>query len=828
MSANTSAPKRTIVMYSRITIWLALLFITVGMAVQSLQVNLFTQSDVDQVFTDAMATQMTHALKTRLEDTRRLQSAASNHPATLLALENNDAEWRSTLRQFLPGTTSLKLITRKDAMGLQLTHGYAVQELVSRTLNGADMRMEAVMRDGDLHFFWASPIRNEMKRIVGVLLAEYGSDWLSQFQKSTSRDMGQVVVNQFVGNDRSSGLEIFRMGNTPKRQGTVVTQPINDYWYLTYIASDKRPQLSLMPLITPWIVVLVATLLGLFILVGMQKRDIQRNQLKLLTYVRALSRKGVDEQPQFTLQVFHEVAHAMQHLIHTMGPATVNTGKPQAQRERMDVSLQQPRKVATTRKAAAQESLSGLMVEEMEKEDIPQINPGIFRAYDIRGIVGTDLTEESCYWIGRAIGAEVKDRGFSKLSIAWDGRESSPALATAVSKGVRESGCDAIHLGAQPTGLLYFATHQLDTPCGVVITGSHNPAEFNGLKIVIDQQPLAQDALMGLYHRIARQDLPQGSGQLEERNIEDAYLEHIEGDIQISRDMKIVVDSGNGIAGPLMKRLLEQLRVEADCLYCDVDGTFPNHHPDPSDPANLKALQDAVVSQGADLGLALDGDGDRVYMVDNNGKIIWPDRMLMLLAEDILPRNPGRDVIYDVKSSRHLAGLISRNGGRPTMWKTGHSLMKQKMHASNAVIGGEFSGHFYIADRWFGFDDGLYTGVRMLEILSQRPQSVSEVFARLPEDVSTAEINIDSDDVRKFSLINDLAADAELTEGARVFPIDGLRIEFNDGWGLVRASNTTPRLTLRFAGNDEAAIRRLQQRMKQALTRHAPELKVPF
>lgn len=829
MSANARAPKRTIIMYSRITIWLALLFITGGMAVQSLQVNLFTQSDVDRAFTEAMAEQMSHALRTRLDDTRRLQSAASNHPFTVQALEQNDVQWRSTLRQFLPGVTSLKLIRRSDAMGLQLTHGYAVQELVSRTLNGADMRMEAVMRDGELHFFWASPIRNDMKRIVGVLLAEYGSGWLAQFQNATTRNMGQVVVNQFVGNDRTSGLEIFRMGNTPKRQGTVVTQPINDYWYLTYVAADERPQLSLVPLVTPWIVVLIATLLGLFLMVGMQKRDILRNQLKLLTYVRTLSRKGIDERPQFTLQVFHEVADAMQHLMNTMRPlASSDAGKSPAQRERMDISLQQPRKVATPRKATAQEPLSGLMVEELDHEDIPAISPGIFRAYDIRGVVGQDLTTESCYWIGRAIGAEIKERGFSKLSLAWDGRHSSPELASEVSRGVTDAGCDIIHLGAQPTGLLYYATHQLDTPCGVVVTGSHNPAEFNGLKVVIDQQPLAQDALMALYHRIARQDLPKGLGQVEERNIEDDYIERIEGDIQISRDLKVVVDTGNGIAGPLMQRLLEQLHVEAECLYCDVDGSFPNHHPDPSEPANLKALQDAVVAQGADLGLALDGDGDRVYLVDNLGKIIWPDRMLMLLAEDVLPRNPGRDVIYDVKSSRHLAALISRHGGRPTMWKTGHSLMKQKMHASNAVIGGEFSGHFYIADRWYGFDDGLYTAARLLEILSQRSDSVSEVFAALPEDVSTAEINIDTDDVRKFSLISELAADSELTEGARVLPIDGLRIEFSDAWGLVRASNTTPRLTLRFAGNDDAAIQRLQLRMKQALTRHAPELKVPF
>lgn len=828
MSSNVRPPKRTIIFYSRITIWLALLFITLGMAVQSVQVNLITQSDVDKAFSAAMAEQMTNSLSVRLQDTRRLQTAASNHPFTLQALETPDAAWLMTLRQFLPGVSSLKLIRRDEAMGLQLTHGYAVQDLVSRTLAGSDMRMEAVLRDGAMHFFWASPIRNQLNQIEGVLLAEYGSSWLAQFQSGTAQNMGQIIVNQVVGNDRTHSLEIFRIGENPANPGTIVTRAINDYWYLTYVPSDERPQLSVMPLVTPWLATLAATLVGLFIIVGLQKRAILRNQLKLLTYVRGLSRRGVDERPAFSLLVFHELADAMHHLVNTIRPLA-GPAKNEPVRQKADIVLDQPKRTppAAASRTAGSTPLPGLMVEE-EHEDIPPIRQEIFRAYDIRGIVAKDLTADVTYWIGRAIGAEARARNQKKICLAWDGRHSSPELAARMQEGITEAGCDVTRLGANPTGLLYFATHELDSRSGVVITGSHNPAEYNGIKIVLDGHALAAEELMALYHRIARGDLPRGQGRTEERDLQQVYLDRIEGDIQLARDMKVVIDAGNGIAGPLAQRLMEVLHVQADCLYCNVDGSFPNHHPDTSVPENLTALQQRVVETGADLGLAFDGDGDRVVLVDNNGKIIWPDRLLMLLIDDILPRNPGRDVVFDIKSSRHLAPLISRLGGRPTMWKTGHSLMKARMQESNAVVGGEFSGHIYIQDRWYGFDDGLYAAARLLEILSQRTQPVSEVFAALPEDVSTAEITISTTEQRKFTLIDELAADSEFTAGARVFSTDGLRLEFASGWGLIRASNTTPKLTLRFAGNDQAAINTIQQRVKQALTRHAPELNVPF
>ncbi|WP_419812755.1 phosphomannomutase/phosphoglucomutase [Bacterioplanoides sp.] len=838
MTADVRRPKGTIVMYSRITIWLALLFISGGLAFQSLQVNLFTQSEVDQAFAKAMAGQMAHSLKIQLHDTQQLQLTASRYPRTLAALQSGgDPAWKATLKQFIPGATQVHLLKREEAMGLQSSMGFAVQQVVTRTLRGNKMNLEAVMRNQEQRFFWASAIKDPSGKIAGVLLIEYGVDWLKQFQSSTTSLLGEVVVNQHIDNDHSKGFEIFRLGKSSTQTGTAVTESINDFWYLTYIPANERPQLELLPLASSWMIVLVLTLAGLFIIVFLQKKAVQQNQLKLLTYVRTLSRTGENQFPQFSLRIFHDLAQHMEHLLKTARPISAPEEVQASAREKQDISLEQPKIKAESKRNVSSDgypsngpAIPGMEVEEVSDshEQKPEISRAIFRAYDIRGIVGQDLTSDVVYWIGRALGSEVQKRGFNKISIAWDGRPSSPELAEALQRGINQSGCHSIILGAQPTGLLYYATHELDTPCGVVITGSHNPSEFNGLKIVIDRQTLTQDELMVLYHRIARNDLASGEGSNESRNLEQDYLERIEGDVQINRDLKVVIDAGNGIAGPAAKQLMEMLNIDYTALYCEVDGNFPNHHPDPSQPHNLADLQKAVIEQQADLGLAFDGDGDRVALIDNQGKIIWPDRLLMLLIEDILPRNPGRDVIYDVKSSRHLAPLISRHGGRPTMWKTGHSLMKKRMKDSNAIVGGEFSGHFYIQDRWYGFDDGLYTAARLLELISFRNTSAAEQFAALPEDLSTPEITIATTDTRKFEILKTLSTDQQLTDGARVFTTDGLRIEFSDGWGLVRPSNTTPKLTLRFAGNDQQAITRIQQRMKQALTLHAPELQVPF
>lgn len=454
------------------------------------------------------------------------------------------------------------------------------------------------------------------------------------------------------------------------------------------------------------------------------------------------------------------------------------------------------------------------------------ISPTIFRAYDIRGIVDQDLDENALFWIGRAIAAEVLAQGFDKLNLAWDGRLSSPSLAKALQQGVIESGCDVTLLGAQPTGLLYFATHVTDTPCGVMITGSHNPANYNGVKIVINQQALSGDQIQALYQRIVQQQLTSLStpGKLTEQDLSDTYLKAIVSPAKIERKLKVVIDAGNGIGGPLAKRIMAALDVQATYLYCDVDGTFPNHHPDPSVPENLFTLQQTVLEQQADIGLAFDGDADRIAVVDNLGTIVWPDKILMFLLQEALPKHPQATVIYDVKSSGYIPTLVKLLGGTAIMTPTGHSIMKRKMKEHNALYGGEFSGHLYINDRWYGFDDGLFAAVRILEVLSLQEQSSSSVFAQIPLEVSTPEITLDVGEVEKFAIIERLAADAVFLEGAELHTVDGLRLEFADGWCLIRASNTTPKLTLRFAAQSKEMINHLKQHVRIALTQHAPSL----
>ncbi len=456
---------------------------------------------------------------------------------------------------------------------------------------------------------------------------------------------------------------------------------------------------------------------------------------------------------------------------------------------------------------------------------------GIFRAYDIRGVVGDSLTSETAYWIGRTIGSESLACGEPGVVVGRDGRLSGPELAAALIRGLRESGCNVTDIGMVPTPVLYFATHVLGASSGVMVTGSHNPPDYNGFKIVIAGHTLANERIQALHQRLENNDLASGSGSgsgsLTQVEVLEQYHQRIADDVVLARPLKVVVDCGNGVAGVNAPQLIEALGCEVIPLFCDVDGTFPNHHPDPGKPENLKDLIAKVAETGADLGLAFDGDGDRVGVVTNQGEMIYPDRLLMLFARDVLSRNPGADVIFDVKCTRGLAGLISGYGGRPLMWKTGHSLIKAKMKETGALLAGEMSGHIFFKERWYGFDDGIYSAVRLLEILSLEKRSAAEVFADFPVALSTPEINIKVTDERKFALIEALQRDAQWGD-ANLFTLDGVRVDYPHGWGLVRASNTTPVLVLRFEADDAAELARIQQVFHAQLKAVAPDLELPF
>ena len=457
------------------------------------------------------------------------------------------------------------------------------------------------------------------------------------------------------------------------------------------------------------------------------------------------------------------------------------------------------------------------------------IRKSIFREYDIRGVVDRDLTPEVVRDIGQAVGSLAAERGETSVAVGRDGRLSSPRLCDALKMGIRTAGLDVIDLGAVSTPLLYYATHTLsDTRAGVMVTGSHNPPHYNGLKIVIDKIALHGAVIRDLRRRIETGDVRCGHGGERSASIRIEYIRRISAALPLPRTLKVVVDCGNAIASKTAPPLLRDLGCEVVELYCEVDGRFPHHHPDPSLPENLADLQAAVLEHQADIGLAFDGDADRLGVVTNAGEIIWPDRILMPLAEEVLTRRPGAAVVYDIKCSRHLTRLIERLGGQPILWKTGHSLIKAKMRETGALLGGEMTGHLVHADDWFGFDDAFYAAARLLRLLAQQTRSSQEFFAAYPNGLATPELRIDMSEGESFAFMKRLAAQADFGPDARLITLDGLRVEFPDGWGLVRASNTTPSLVLRFEADQPAAMADIQERFRRQLLWLQANLTLPF
>ncbi|WP_290786963.1 phosphomannomutase/phosphoglucomutase [Halomonas sp.] len=449
----------------------------------------------------------------------------------------------------------------------------------------------------------------------------------------------------------------------------------------------------------------------------------------------------------------------------------------------------------------------------------------IFRAYDIRGIVDDTLTESTVELIGRAIGSEAAARGESTVVVARDGRLSGPRLRDALVRGLTAAGRDVIDVGMVPTPVLYFATHALDgTASGVMVTGSHNPPDYNGFKIVLSGETLSGEAITALHTRIVENELADGQGSVREVDVRSAYLARILSDVRLARPLKAVVDCGNGVAGELGPQLIETLGAEMIPLFAEIDGTFPNHHPDPGKPENLVDLIRTVQETGADIGLAFDGDGDRLGVITPSGRMIYPDHLMMAFAEDMLERNPGAKVIFDVKCTGNLARVIDEAGGEPEMWRTGHSLIKARMKETGALLAGEMSGHIFFKERWYGFDDGLYGAARLLEILSRQTLDADAFFDRYPQDLGTPEINITVTDETKFDLVGRLAREGDFGDEGVKTTLDGIRVDYPDGWGLCRASNTTPVLVLRFEGKTQAALDRIRAQFAAALSQVAPEL----
>ena len=467
----------------------------------------------------------------------------------------------------------------------------------------------------------------------------------------------------------------------------------------------------------------------------------------------------------------------------------------------------------------------------------PSISPSIFKAYDIRGIVDGDpakvtLTDAVARGVGAALALQAKAKGIPAIVVGRDGRLSGPRLIAALTQGINSAGVEAIDIGMVPTPVVYFATVLTNTGSGVAVTGSHNPPEYNGLKMMLGGGTLYGDGIQDLYKSIVD---PSFAGKLDanasvrvtKRDVTGEYLAKILGDVKLSRPMKIAIDCGNGVAGALAPQLFKSLGCEVTELFTEVDGNFPNHHPDPAHPENLQDLIRCLAETDCEIGLAFDGDGDRLGVVTKTGQIIWPDRQLMLYAQDVLEHRPGGQIIYDVKCTRNLAPWVRKHGGVPLMWRTGHSLIKAKLKETGAPLAGEMSGHVFFNDRWYGFDDGLYTGARLLEILS-RSANPSAVLEALPDAIATPELHIHTAEGDNFKLVEALQRNAKFEGADEVITIDGVRVEYPDGFGLARASNTTPVVVTRFEADSEAAIARIKAAFKAAITAVAPGVDVPF
>jgi len=449
-------------------------------------------------------------------------------------------------------------------------------------------------------------------------------------------------------------------------------------------------------------------------------------------------------------------------------------------------------------------------------------NPSIFRAYDIRGIAYQDLSKDLVISVGKALGTSIIKRGLDGINVGRDGRLSSPDMFKWLTQGIISTGCNVVDLGIIPTPLLYFSTYKLQYNNGVVITGSHNPSEYNGFKIVIENKSLFGEEIQTIKKIIESLDYSEGEGKKKEDKVIEAYLKELASNVKLKRKVKVVIDCGNGATSVLAKECYKRLGCEVIDLFSDLDGNFPNHHPDPSKPENMKDLIEKVISSGAEIGIAFDGDGDRLGVVSSLGEIIYPDMQMIMFSEEVLKNMQGSKIVYDVKCSKLLPESITRNGGIPVISKTGHSFIKNKIREVSAALGGEMSGHIFFNDRWPGFDDAIYSGARMLEIVSTQPAEV-DLFASLPNLTSTPEINIETEDNKKFLYVEEFKSSMNFPD-ANVVDIDGVRVEFDYGWGLLRASNTSPVLVLRFEAIDENSLEKIKDKFRNVLRKINPGL----
>lgn len=768
-------------------------------------------NDQQEALSNLHADSLQQQLNSKLAQIKQLLTKIATS-ARLVNIVADDSA-RSSEEIALTGMIPYAIAVRLFALGKAEINRNAVPpfsftslDLVNHAENGDKVNAEAINTNGRWIISIATPIRIPSgDRVRGTLFVYLDIQALADQLKENVD--GELKLMQLVGTSKPT--EILVMGSGKSPDAMEVRRSLNNpNWTLVYTPSQRlqdRAGGSFIIFLIPSIAFLLIALGGVFVGITRNSKLLESDLSHLDHQIASVASGLFAPSDKYNISAFREVDLSLSRL-----------GKKQESRGPV-----QKLKVKSVGRAETMEDLVDIeMLDEgsfdeavgkLEQQDEPagQNFSSIFRACDISGIVNETLTPEIIHKIGLAIGSEAEALGQQTLIVGADGRVSSPDVRDELIAGLRASGRDVISIGSVPTPLLYFATHNSDTQSGVMVTGSHNPSDYNGFKIVLDGRALVEDDIQRLYQRIVNRDFSSGEGDLTEIDIRDDYIDAITDDVVVAQPLTVVVDCGNGIAGDIAPELLGNLGCDVIPLYCEIDGTFPNHQPHLAVPENLKDLVLMVKSQKADIGIALDGDGGALVAITKHGEIVWPDRLLMLFAKDVVSRNPGSDVVYDVKCTRHLNSVISGFGGRPIISRSGHSFIKEKIAETDAVLGGEMSGHICFGERWFGFDDGIYSAARLLEIVGSQTEGLDELLAEFPSSLSTPEILIEVDDEAKFNIMDQLHETASFDDGS-ITTIDGIRVDYSDGWGLIRASNTSPMLTLRFEADDESAMDRIK------------------
>lgn len=795
-------------------------------------INIYAQGYTKQI--NEKVDNLDNLLDSIASSNKTAQALANPESLEALALKNQ-------YLKIIPGALRIDLVAegraKTDKSGFPPIN-FATVDMMRRTERKQPVPFEVHKVDKQQVLKAVSPIiQNDT--IIGTFVVALDFKTFIGGLAQLDADQGTFILSQEF--DGAPAIPLVQYGSRQweSNPNKIRSNTNNSHWFVTFHGSTKITPAELDPQLYWGIAGAGAFLLVLSALLAslLLQRAVKKDAEELGDLLRH-SIEGKTPSIHLRLKALIELGNDMMSVISNLKTAPAKAQAAGAAQAAGDADpfgsdpLFQNQDVLDIDMSEEDESLLSISnplaeTDSMEVTAISALPETIFRAYDIRGIVGETLTEEIVGWIGKAIGSEALEQGETTIAIGRDGRLSGPALSEALIEGILSTGCSVINLGMVPTPVLYYAANTLNTRSGVMLTGSHNPSNYNGLKIVIAGKTLSGDQIQDLKARVETGRIKEGQGEHQEYDIREEYLERVVDDVVLAKPMKVVVDCGNGIAGVIAEELFTQIGCEVVPLYCDVDGNFPNHHPDPSKPENLEDLKTLVEANAADLGIAFDGDGDRIGVITPKGKMIFPDRLMMLYAKDLLSRNPGADIIFDVKCTRDLADLISNQGGRAIMWKTGHSLIKAKLKETGAVIAGEMSGHIFFNDRWYGFDDALYSAARLLEILAMDTRGTDEIFDEFPENASTPEINVPVTDESKFSIVSRMQEEADF-EGGKIITIDGIRVEYEDSWGLIRASNTTPVLVARFEANNEEALKNIKGIFRNELLKIESSLDVPF